>query len=203
MEAEPVALAVLAKAPVPGKAKTRLICELGMHGAAWLHERMIERTVTTACAAALGPVTLWATEPLHACFAELARSFPILLQRQGEGDLGARMLAPIARAAGPTLVIGTDCPALTPDHLKEAAAALDAAEVVIIPADDGGYVLIGMRVAHAGAFEKVNWGSGMVLEETRRNLVSAGLSWRELPALWDVDTPFDLLRLTALTGWRL
>ena len=143
---EPVAVAVLAKAPLPGFAKTRLIPRLGADGAARLQARLIERAVETACAAAVGPVTVWAVpDAAHACFRAL-NTRGVALARQGDGDLGARMLAAIAAANGPTLVIGTDCPALTSDDLREAAQILrGGTDVVVGPAEDGGYVLIGMR----------------------------------------------------------
>ncbi len=105
-------IAILAKAPVPGFAKTRLIPAIGAHGAAVLQERLTEQTMQTAQAAGVGPVTLWcAPDPSHPAFMDLARRFSISLKRQPEGDLGARMLA--AFGYGPTLVIGSDCPALT------------------------------------------------------------------------------------------
>src|SRR5476651_2445550 len=115
-------LAILAKAPIPGLAKTRLIPAIGAHAAAVLAERLTERTVATAVDANIGQVTLWSTpDPGHVSFRELAVRHKITLKRQPDGDLGARMLASIN---GPTLVIGTDCPALTADRLREAANAL-------------------------------------------------------------------------------
>src|SRR6185312_11618566 len=138
MSAEPVAIAILAKAPIPGLAKTRLIPELGAHGAAVLQERLTERAVETAIAADTGPVTLWCAPELdHATFQELAARFQLVLKRQPDGDLGERMLGAIAAAQGPALVIGTDCPALEPAHLRAAADALrGGADAVITPAED-------------------------------------------------------------------
>lgn len=186
-------IAVLAKAPIPGLAKTRLMPALGAHGAAALQERLTERAVATACAAKLGPVTLWGTPDIrHASFRELVGQFRIRLARQPEGDLGARMLAAIA---GPTLVIGTDCPALTPDHLRDAAEALRAHEVVLIPAEDGGYVLIGMNAPQPGLFSDMTWSTDTVLTETRQRIARLGLSARELETLFDIDRPEDLARL--------
>lgn len=196
MDADSVAIAILAKAPVPGRVKTRLIPELGAHGAAFLHEEMIERTVMTACEARLGAVTLWTTSP-HALFSELARRHAVTLKSQPDGDLGLRMLTPL-KARSPALVVGTDCPALTPLHLREAAAALtDGMDAAFIPAEDGGYVLAGMRRPVASVFAGIDWGVHTVMEETRRRLAQAGLAWRELEPLWDVDTPADLARFTA------
>jgi uncharacterized protein len=196
---EPVALAILAKAPVAGAVKTRLIPALGADGAAALHARLVERTVETACAAATGPVTLWVTPaPPNEYFTALASRFPIGLAAQPDGDLGVRMLAACNAAAGPGLVIGTDSPALTLSHLREAADALRAgSDVVVIPAEDGGYVLIGSRRPQPLLFDGMTWGVDAVMAETRRRVAEHGLTVRELPPLWDVDRPEDLARLRA------
>lgn len=186
-------IAILAKAPVAGFAKTRLIPAIGAHAAAVLQERLTERAVATAVATGLGPVTLWcAPDPSHPSFRELAVRHGIALKRQPDGDLGARMLG--AFASGPTLVIGTDCPALTADILRAAAHALDDAAVVLIPADDGGYVLIGARAAQPQLFSGIAWGTAAVMAETRARIAALGLNAAELPALWDVDTEDDLAR---------
>jgi uncharacterized protein len=196
---EPVAVAILAKAPVAGFAKTRLIPVLGAGGAAALQARLIARAVATACAAAIGPVTLWATpDEEHPAFAAL-RAHGIALARQGDGDLGARMLAAIAAANGPSLVIGTDCPVLTCEHLHGAADVLrGGADAVVIPAEDGGYALIGMRAPTPALFSAMRWSTSEVMDETRRRLRALGLSWQEPVTLWDVDVPVDLERLKAV-----
>ncbi len=192
---EPVAVAILAKAPIPGVAKTRLIPVLGPDGAAALQDRFIARTVETAIAAAIGPVTLWATpDENHPAFASLAVRFSLSLRRQGETDLGGRMLA--AFADGPTIVIGTDCPALTPGHLRSAAAILrDGIDVVLVPVLDGGYALIGARRPEPHLFADMAWSAPDVMARTRRACARRGLSWREPARLWDVDEPRDLERL--------
>jgi rSAM/selenodomain-associated transferase 1 len=197
---EPVAIAILAKAPVPGFAKTRLIPELGAHGAAALQEAMTERTVETACASAIGPVTLWcAPSETHVSFRDLAARFPLSLARQPDGDLGHRMLTAATAAPAPVVVIGTDCPALAAAHLQDAAAALrQGADVVILPVEDGGYALIGTATPQPLLFEAMPWSTAEVTPETRRRLAAAGLTWRELPPLWDVDVPADLDRLPSV-----
>jgi rSAM/selenodomain-associated transferase 1 len=194
---EPVALAILAKAPIAGAAKTRLIPALGAAGAAALHARLIERTVETACQASIGPMTLWVTPaPRHAYFTALASRFPVGLAVQPDGDLGARMLAPCHANTGPVIVIGTDCPVLAPAHLRAAADVLRVgSDVVVIPAEDGGYVLIGSRRPQPNLFADMTWGTDTVMAETRRRLAQLGIRWRELPALWDLDRPEDLARL--------
>lgn len=195
---EPVGIAILAKAPVPGLAKTRLIPALGADGAAALQARLIVRAITTACAAAIGPVTLWVTpDATHAAFRDVAEKFPVRLARQPDGDLGDRMLA--ALAAAPALVIGTDCPALTTSHLDAAAAALrQGTDAVVIPADDGGYVLIGLRRPEPALFADMTWSTDTVMAETRARLARLGLASREFPPLWDIDRPEDLVRMTTL-----
>lgn len=192
-----IAIAIMAKAPVPGLAKTRLIPSLGAHAAAVLQERLTERTVATALAATIGPVTLWCTpDPSHVSFRELVARHKIALKRQPAGDLGQRMLAAMLPNASATLVIGTDCPALTAEHLRAAADALrDGADVVLIPAEDGGYVLIGARAAHAELFTRIAWGTSAVLAETRMRISKLGLAAVELSTLWDVDIENDLARL--------
>ncbi len=164
----PIAVAILAKAPIPGTTKTRLIPSIGAHAAAVLQERLTERTVETALAAAIGPVTLWcAPDPGHPTFRDLAARHALALKRQPDGDLGARMLAAMAESDGPTLLIGTDCPVLTPAHLRAAAEALRDADVVLIAAEDGGYVLIGTRAPEPELFAGIAWGTASVMQETR------------------------------------
>jgi len=195
MPASRVGIAVLARPPVPGLCKTRLIPAIGAHAAAILQERMTEQTVATAAAAAVGQVTLWAADdPGHPSFRDLAVRYKVTVKRQPDGDLGQRMLT--AAGAGPCLVIGTDCPAFTADHLRRAAAALrEGADVVLIPAEDGGYVLIGTRQPQPGLFDHMRWSTPDVVAETRRRVSSLGLAAFELPPLWDVDTEDDLARL--------
>ncbi len=187
-------IAILAKAPIPGLAKTRLIPAIGAHAAAVLQERLTEQTVATAVTADLGPVTLWcAPDVTHGSFRDLAARFPVILARQPEGDLGVRMLA--ALEGTPTLVIGSDCPALTPQHLRAAADALNNADVVLIPVEDGGYVLIGARADYAELFTGMTWGTDTVLAETRKRISTLGLKAIELNPLWDVDSESDLARM--------
>ncbi len=196
---DPVAIAVLAKAPIPGMAKTRLIPSIGAHAAAVLQERLTERAVETAVAADIGPVTLWcAPDLMRVSFQDLAAQFPIVLKQQPDGDLGTRMLGALAAAQGPVLVIGTDCPAFTAEILRAAAKALQQADVVLIPAEDGGYVLIGARAVHPELFSGIAWGTAAVMQETRARIATLGLNVVELPALWDVDSEDDLARFEKL-----
>jgi rSAM/selenodomain-associated transferase 1 len=192
-----VTIAILAKAPIPGAVKTRLIPTIGAHAAAVLQERLTERAIATALAADVGPVTLWCSpDATHSTFLKLVMQQRIILKRQPEGDLGARMLAATAAGNGPVLVIGTDCPALTELHLRGAANALrEGNDVVIIPAEDGGYVLIGTRKPQPAIFADIAWGTNTVLADTRTRVIEQRLMLIEQPPLWDVDTEADLARL--------
>lgn len=196
---ESVRVAILAKAPVPGFAKTRLIPALGETGAAELQAQFIRATVATALEAAIGSVNLWcAPDAAHPLFEELARTYPIHLHTQPDADLGVRMLRAVDAGSGPVLVIGTDCPAFTPANLRAAAVALaGGADVVLTPAEDGGYVLIGLREARGELFHDMEWSTPGVAAETVRRAQAAGLSVTTMPTLWDVDEPADLARLIA------
>lgn len=198
------AVLVMAKAPLPGLAKTRLIPALGAAGAAALAARMLRHTLDEALAVGLGPVTLCAApQASHPAFAEIAREGRITMADQGDGDLGARMQRALERAltahAG-ALLIGTDAPALDAAVLRAAHAALTAHDAVLVPAHDGGYVLIGLRRVEPRLFEGMPWSTPQVLALTRERLRESGLRWAELPALHDIDEPADLAHLAG-RGW--
>jgi len=199
---EIVNIAIFAKAPEAGVAKTRLIPALGAQGAARLQRQLTQRAVETARQAGLGAVMLWcAPHPLHRSFRALRKRTGVDCHTQTAGDLGQRMLhAFISQCEhGPLLVIGTDCPALKPDDLRLAAQVLrDGDDTVVFPAEDGGYVLIGLRQPQPALFERIAWGTGSVMDETRARLRASGVTWREPRTLWDVDRPADLFRLARL-----
>ena len=188
---------MFAKAPVPGTVKTRLARTLGPKGAAELHRRLVRRTLATAAAARVGPVVLaCAPDARHGFFADCAAEFGATLEDQGDGDLGERMSRAFERHA-PALLVGTDCPALAPEDLREGAAALGSHDLVLGPAEDGGYVLIGLRTGAPGVFEGVAWGTSNVLNRTLANAAELGLRVQELGLYWDVDRPADLQRIAA------
>ena len=195
---------VFAKAPTPGQVKTRLAPALGARAAAELHRLLVARTLRTASAAAVGPVELWCTpDAQDDFFASCAKQFGLRLRDQGAGDLGARMARALANSlaeGSPALLIGCDCPVLTVEYLRDAAAACDGEnQAVLGPAEDGGYVLIGLaRSPATQLFENMVWGTATVMQETRTRLASLGWRWIELATLWDVDRPEDLARLRQL-----
>jgi hypothetical protein len=196
-EGRGASLAILAKAPVPGYAKTRLVPRLGAEGSAELHALLVERTLRTALASGLAPVVLWCAPDRRApFFAAVAARHGVELRDQPEGDLGRRILAALeAHLAGgtPALVAGTDCPGLAPGHLGRMRAALAAgADAVLLPAEDGGYAALGLARLAPSLFEDVPWGTRGVLAATRARLGALGWRARELPPLRDVDVPADL-----------
>jgi len=199
----PAAVDVLAKAPVPGLAKTRLAPLLGRTGAARAQRGFILRTVAIVRAAALGPVTLWcAPDERHRLFRLLRDRMGITTQPQLQGDLGMRMRAAMQAHFDrtphlPWIVVGTDCPALTPDHLQSMADALQRHTAVVLPAEDGGYVALGLARACPAVFEGVDWSTPQVLAQTFERLKASNATWLELPPLWDVDEPADWLRWQA------
>ncbi len=193
-------LAILAKAPVPGKAKTRLIPVLGAEGAARLQERLVRHTLSIALAAtAPRRITLWtALDHAHPLFLALADDHGIALRAQPEGDLGTRMHHAFSAMDEPGLLIGSDCPVLTPALLRCCRAALTSVDAVFLPAEDGGYALVGLNHPEPRLFAGIDWGSERVMAQTRRR--AAALGWQlACPAVvWDLDRPEDLSRLAKI-----
>jgi uncharacterized protein len=192
-------VAVFAKAPVPGAVKTRLAGVLGPEGAASLHAALVRHALDVARRAQLGAVELWcAPDTDHEFFVACAAAGDVVLRRQEGEDLGTRMrhACDTALADGfAPIVIGSDCPALAPQDLVAAAGALRTHDVAIAPAEDGGYVLLGLSRACPELFEGIAWSSPEVMAQTRARLAEAGVAWHELPARWDVDRPEDYARL--------
>lgn len=190
-------LIVFAKAPVPGTVKTRLIPALGADGAAALAGRLIARTLDMAWHSAAAPLELHVDpDAAHPFFLSLAEAPPMVAQ-QGS-DLGKRMhhaLTAALRGTDFAVLIGTDCPGMDGNYLQQACAALaEGCDAVLGPAEDGGYVLIGVRRPEPALFAGVEWGSDRVLAQTRARIAALGWKLFELPTLWDLDRPEDLAR---------
>ena len=193
-------LLIFAKAPVPGRVKTRLAGRLGARGAARCYRQLLRRTLALARAARLCPVELWcAPDARHGFFAACRREYGVRLRRQCAGDLGKRMshaFERVSTGSGYAVLIGGDCASVGPAELRAAFGQLAAGrDAVLGPAADGGYVLLGLRRPCPSLFRGIAWSTPAVLAATRRRLHRAGLDWIELPAGWDVDTPADLQRL--------
>jgi rSAM/selenodomain-associated transferase 2/rSAM/selenodomain-associated transferase 1 len=190
-------LILFTRYPVPGRTKTRLVPSLGPEGAAVLQRAMTAHGVGTL-------------RPLLARGIELEVRFDganamtlrrwlggrLRYRRQGGGDLGARMQRAFVDAftAGveQVVIIGSDCPGLAAKQVVEAFGCLESDDLVLGPAVDGGYYLIGLRKMAPGLFKGIPWGGAGVLAATRERAGALGLTHAGLETLTDVDRPEDL-----------
>lgn len=193
---KPIRVVIFSKAPLAGFAKTRLIPALGQQGAADLAKRLLEHALYQALESQIGIVELCVTPSATDTFWQ-AMCLPsgVRLTDQGEGDLGERMARAAERVIGAgefILLIGTDCPQLDAAHLQRAAIALQEAQATLVPAFDGGYVLLGLTRFDSSVFSGIAWSTEHVMGETMERLKR--LDWRveTLPALHDIDEPSDL-----------
>lgn len=191
-----------AREPVVGAVKTRMIPHLSPEQACELHCELVLRTVDTLSAAGLGPVELAVTDNVeHALFARCRASGVAGIDRQRGADLGERMYNALVGGLARfdrVVLVGSDCPGIDGDYLVQAVSALDHADIVLGPAVDGGYVLIGATRIFPEVFAEVPWGSDSVFAQTLGRLRSLKLEWLELPALADIDRPEDLPAWLAL-----
>ena len=225
-----VHLILFSRAPVAGQTKTRLARDIGPEPARDIHLACLADAIETlhhfkerrreglpgSPAPAEVNCHLFITPPgSERVFSETGLSWPAHFRvwAQSEGDLGARMADALAAALegeenGRALLMGSDLPLLTPSHLEEALAALDTADVVFGPSEDGGYYLVGMKQLHPRLFEPGQWGRSAVLAETLKLAEREGLRPAVISPLPDVDTLADLERVRAhplfetLTGRR-
>lgn len=198
--AKPCRILIMAKAPMAGYCKTRLIPALGANGAAALARAMLRSTVRMAlqaqaenieicieiCAAPSARHSAWGTVRLHPA---------LRWSEQGEGDLGARMYRAARRAqdAGEHVVlIGTDCPEMRASHLLRAIADLKTHAASLIPTLDGGYALLALQHPHPSLFENMPWSSNAVAAQTLQRARQLGWNIAIQPALHDIDQPEDL-----------
>ncbi len=161
---------------------------IGAHGAATVHRRLVEHTLAVVRESLLD-FRVYTTGASLKLFRHWLGNDVSLIE-QGEGDLGARL----ARASSPVLLIGGDAPAMTALHLQTAAAALASANVVVGPAVDGGYWLLGLRTAMPWLFDTMPWGTDQVLSLTLDRLAERQITPLLLERLDDIDRPEDLAR---------
>lgn len=195
-------LVVFARYPQAGKVKTRLIPALGHKGAAELYRKLAERTLQTVsplcrrekisleiafCGGSETDMRLWLGNGMQ-------------YRQQAAGDLGSRMAAVFSEAFADgcehVVIIGTDCPELTDEIVSQAFIALQSSDVILGPAEDGGYYLIGMSVEEPRVFDGIDWGEEIVFRQTMDVISRVGLSCSLLACLADLDRPADLLRWT-------
>src|ERR1700758_1825260 len=190
MPTQPWPLLVFARTPNPGQVKTRLIAGLGAQGASDLHCQLVTRALQRACASRGARVQLWvAGDPLDPFVQRCAQRFDVPVFEQRGADLGQRMagafesacdpaasLSGTARRASGCILIGTDCPPQTVGDLEQAADALGSHDAVLQPAEDGGYVLVGLQRPQPKLFEDIEWGSPRVAQQTLARAASLRLT---------------------------
>lgn len=196
-----ISLHMLARAPQPGLVKIRLIPTLGEDGACDLQRLLLERALTTLPSADFDARILWLDEEPDTALERLADEHGWAIIEQPAGDLGERMrrIAALGLSSHDAVIlIGNDCPVLDGDYLAAACRALQHQDAVLGPAEDGGYVLLGLRRVDPLLFDGIPWGCEEVMGLTCERLHWLGWEHLLLPRLWDVDRPEDLQRLAEL-----
>ncbi len=196
-----------ARAPVPGQVKTRMQPHLSEDEACDLHRELVSWCCARLLEADRGPVELWvAGDTADALFQRCIEQGVTAVYPQCGADLGDRMLQALRSGltrADNVILVGSDCPALNAAYLAQAAAALKQSELVLGPAEDGGFVLIGASAIDARLFDGVEWGSAEVLATVAGNLEALGIPWSKLPTLPDIDRPEDLPLWDAVRSLRI
>ncbi|MGV6825805.1 MAG: TIGR04282 family arsenosugar biosynthesis glycosyltransferase [bacterium] len=191
---------IFARAPEAGKVKTRLIPALGEAGALGLYLALARQTLSSVCELTDRARELWlAGDEQSTDLDSLVMGASWTIVQQRGSDLGERMYLAAVRALAShpyTIIIGTDCPAMSSGYIQTAIDALESgARVVLGPAEDGGYVLIGLSETHPTLFTELFWGTETVLQDTCQRLDLMGWEYQLLDMVWDVDRPADLVRL--------
>ena len=194
-------LSVFAKSPIVGRCKTRLISLLGAEAAAVAHCELVERALSQVAAATNIEASLWVTE-IEQQTQQWSDTWQLPLILQEGVDLGERMFRCLdqlcSSAREGALLMGTDCPGIDAGYLNTAGQSLRHHDVVLGPAEDGGYGLIGMRQAHKALFQNIDWGTDAVAEQTLMAASKLQLSVFRMPKIWDVDRPEDWQRYLLL-----
>lgn len=189
---------VFAKAPVAGEVNTRLIPDIGIEAATALQSELILSRLKSLDEIKLCATQLWCSPDVsHSFFLNCQKQYNIKLNEQSGNDLGVRMSLAIKESLQKfkhVVLIGTDAPSLTIAHIETAIKQLANNDVVIAPAEDGGYVLIGMSQHCDDVFQKVEWGSDAVLDITLEKIRKNNLTSFDLELCWDIDRVEDYCR---------
>lgn len=185
-------LLIFCKAPFAGQVKTRLMAALSPEQAVSAHIALAKMTLGRAFEKPLCPVQLYCSPDTdHPFFEQCALNYPLDLKIQNGADLGQRMSNAFKEALAiyrHAVLTGSDCPSLSADDFSLAFSALKkGSDAVLGPAEDGGYVLVGLNAPQPSLFESMVWGVETVMTETRLRADQAGLTVYELPEQWDVD----------------
>jgi rSAM/selenodomain-associated transferase 1 len=198
------AVALFAKAPVPGRVKTRLSPPLTPEEAARVARALLTATIETLVSSAPARWTLFLDGEPDDGLSALAAAHGLGLRAQDGRDLGARLAAAFRHLRGEgaarVLAVGADAPTLPPGRLAEAVRALDECDVVLGPTEDGGYYLVGTASPREEIFRDIPWSTASVLSATLARAEAAGLAVRLLPPWYDVDSVEELRRLRGELG---
>lgn len=184
-------VAVLTRAPARGAVKRRLAVALGDDAALAAHIELTEGTLA-ALRSDEFECELWFAGAPNKRLRQWGERHGLALFRQPAGDLGRRMLA--ALEGGARVAVGTDVPELDANYVANALAALNEADVVIGPVEDGGYCLIATNAPRAELFQGIEWGTQAVCSQTVEKATAIGLRVAKLNTLWDVDDAEDHAR---------
>ena len=187
---------IFCKAPVLGKVKTRLIQKLGRRGALDLYLQMFERLIAELSASRFN-TELWISPDKDHAFFE---SYAFARFQQAGPHLGVRMSTALRDGLTrheSVILVGTDLPLIDRSYIEQAVGALQTHDVVLGPAEDGGYGLVGVNAKTPDMFSDIDWGTERVLSQTCARLNRDGLDFGLLPLIWDVDRPDDLPRYQA------
>lgn len=188
---------VFARAPIKGQVKSRLASSTGDELALDIYKDLLRRTFDTVVSANLAPVCCYTTDADHGWLARFKSTGINFLPQSGD-DLGQRMYNAFSKEleqASFVLLLGSDCPVLSGKFLDDALTALqEGKDAALVSAEDGGYVLLGLRKNYQRVFQDIDWGTDRVLSQTLSQFEKLGLSWLQLGPLWDVDTLEDYNR---------
>lgn len=200
MVAEP-RLCVFAKAPDPGRVKTRLARHLGAAAACRAHEALVAHVLDRLAGCELTK-ELWVNGDVgHPQVAAWAQRLGATVKVQPQGDLGVKMHAAVTACCAvghSALIVGSDLPQIDLSYIKQAAAALAAHDLVLGPVEDGGYGLVGLKAPAPRLFQGMAWSTPAVLADTRAQAERLRLRVAELPTTWDVDGIDDWRRFLGL-----
>jgi len=193
------AILVFAKAPVEGEVNTRLIPDIGVFAATQLQHDLVHERLSMLTQTKLGDVILMCSpDEKQDFFLQCKQKYSIELCKQSGNDLGERMMNGVREALTrykQCIVIGTDAPSLDERLIQQAIDTLhDGTDVVFVPAEDGGYVLLGLQQCRDVLFQDINWGTAEVMQQSRELLDENNISYKVLETCWDVDRLEDYQR---------
>ncbi len=196
-------IAQFVKSPETDQVKTRLQPHLTKEQATQVHIKLACHVAQKAACFRAAELALWSSA--EGAFVDgLSQKHGVAHYRQLGSGLGERLLHTVQSTlvnADAVILIGSDCPFIDEGYLDKAIAQLSQNDVVIGPASDGGYVLLGLKKSHVSLFQGIAWGTDAVCEQTIEKIKCLGLSYAALSTLADIDRPEDL-DLLRLPGWE-